>query len=419
MQHDIHDCARACGKSDTPFMTRTKVNSALVRRINTGRLFHIIRQNPGISQQKLSRDSNIDPATISIIITNLESAKIVRRATDAPTGRAGRPTIALNIDARAGFLAGIGIEPDAIRIALATIDGARCADLIVPGSMDPDIACRAAATGIASVLREVKVRRPALLGVGIALPGLVSLDGRVVFAPNLGWRDLDFAGMLARHLKCPIRLENDVKAAAIAEHLFGASRDITDFVYVMGRSGIGGGLYIMGEVYRGPHGLAGEIGHMKLVPGGRRCGCGALGCFEAYASERAILAELAARGHGARDVDSILAAWRDGDSVVHAVLAEAGSYLGLGLANLINIVSPRRIVLGGCFAQLAACLMPVTLVSLRANALAAIMRDVEIVVSAMGEHAAPMGGIALALQQFLDDPPIRLGRGRDTGNRAT
>ncbi|MGC9271489.1 ROK family transcriptional regulator [Acidiphilium sp.] len=396
-------------------MTRTRVNSALIRRINTGRLFHIIRQNPGISQQVLSRESGIDPATISIIIGNLETAGIVRRATDAPTGRAGRPTVALSIDARAGFLAGIGIEPDVIRITLATIDGATCADLSVPGSADPAAACRAVGVGIAAALRGVKARRGALLGVGIAVPGLVSLDGQVVFAPNLGWRDLDVAAMLVPLLKCPIRLENDVKAAAIAEHLFGASRDITDFVYVMGRSGIGGGLYMMGEVYRGPHGLAGEIGHMKIVPGGRPCGCGGRGCFEAYASERAIRAELAARGQPVHDDIAILAAYRAGDAVVRAVVDEAGGYLGLGLANLINIISPRRIVLGGSLAALAPILLDQAMLSLRANALAAIMADVEVVVSVLGDEAAPMGGIALALQQFLDDPPVRLGRSRETG----
>ncbi len=398
-------------------MSRPRVNSALIRRINTGRLFHIIRQNPGMSQQTLSRQSGIDPATISIIITNLETAGIVRRTTDAPTGRAGRPTVALNIDPRAGYLAGVGIEPDTIRITLATIDGVACADLTVAGNTDPAAAALATRDGIFAALRKVKAKRQALLGVGVALPGLVSLAGRVVFAPNLGWRDLDIGSMLAAHINCPIRLENDVKAASIAEHLFGASRDITDFVYIMGRSGIGGGLYLMGEIYRGPHGLAGEIGHMKIVPGGRACGCGARGCFEAYVSERAILAELAAARHPARDVDAILHGWAAQDPVVQAIVAEAGGYLGLGLANLINIISPRRIVLGGSLARLAPCLLPEALRSLHENALAAIMADVELVVSVLGDTAAPMGGVALALQQFLDDPPIRLDRTRDHHTR--
>ncbi|BAJ79488.1 MULTISPECIES: ROK family transcriptional regulator [Acidiphilium] len=395
-------------------MTRARVNSALVRRINSARLFHMIRQNPGISQQKLSQISGIDPATISIIINNLESGGIVRRDTDAPTGRAGRPTTALSLDPRAGYLAGISVEPDAIRIVISTIDGTACADLAVPGSTAPEAAIAAARSGVTAALRSLRATRATLLAAGVAMPALVSTGGRIVFAPNIGWRDLDVAENLAQKLKVPVRVENDVKAAALAEHLFGASRDIADFVYVMGRSGIGGGLYLMGELYRGPHGLAGEIGHMKIVPGGRACGCGGQGCFEAYVSEKAILSDLAARGHGARDVASVRKACEAGDPVARAVLAEAGRHLGLALANLINIISPRRIVLGGSLAQLAPFLLPAAMETLEANALAAIYRDVEIVVSEMSGSAAAMGGIALALQQFLDDPPVRLDRARPT-----
>ncbi|HQT73800.1 MAG TPA: ROK family transcriptional regulator [Acidiphilium sp.] len=393
-------------------MTRARVNSALVRRINSARLFHMIRQNPGISQQKLSQISGIDPATISIIISNLESGGIVRRDTEAPTGRAGRPTTALSLDPRAGYLAGIGVEPDAIRILISTIDGAACSDLVVPGSTSPEDAITAVRGGITAALRSLRAPRSTLLAVGVAVPALVTTGGRVVFAPNIGWRDLDLAGTLTARIKVPVRVENDVKAAALAEHLFGASRDIADFIYVMGRSGIGGGLYLMGELYRGPHGLAGEIGHMKIVPGGRPCGCGGRGCFEAYVSERAILGDLAARGHRAADVAAARQACEAGDAVARSVMAEAGRHLGLGLANLINIISPRRIVLGGSLAQLAPFLLPAAMETLEANALAAIYCDVEIVVSEMSATAASMGGIALALQQFLDDPPVRLDRAR-------
>lgn len=395
-------------------MTRERVNSALVRRINTARLFHMIRQNPGISQQKLSQISGIDPATISIIINNLETGGIVRRDTDAPTGRAGRPTTALSLDPRAGYFAGIGIEPDAIRVVISTIDGGVCADLVVPGSTEPKSAIAAARSGVTTALRSLRAPRSSLLAAGVAMPALVSTGGHIVFAPNIGWRDLDLSASLAQKFKAPVCVENDVKAAALAEHLFGVSRDISDFVYVMGRSGLGGGLYLMGELYRGPHGLAGEIGHMKIEPGGRPCGCGGRGCFEAYVSERAILADVAAHGHSARDVDSVRAACEAGDATVCTVLAEAGRYLGLGLANLINIISPRRIVLGGSLAPLAPFLLPTALEALQENALIAIYRDVEIVVSDMGERAAAMGGIALALQQFLDDPPVRLDRARVT-----
>lgn len=389
-------------------MSKLRVNSALIRRINTARLFHIIRQTPRISQQKLSAASGIDPATVSIIVNNLESAGIVQRAADARTGRAGRPISALSIDAEAGLLAGISIEPDAIRIAVATLDGIAREVIVVPGSCVLAEALAASCTGLDKVLHHLGAHAP-LLGVGVGLPGLVTLDGRLVFAPNLGWRDIDFATPLARHLQVPVRAENDTKAAALGEHLFGASRDIADFVYITGRSGIGGGLYMMGELYRGPHGLAGEIGHMKIAAGGRPCGCGARGCFEAYVSEHAILAQLSELGHHFADAHEVSEAARAGNDGVLCVLCEAGRFLGLGLANIVNLLAPQRIVLGGSLAVLAPFLLQSAMAALESNALAAIRHDVEIVLSPLGDQAVAIGGVALALQTYLTDPPLRLG----------
>ncbi|HET9146786.1 MAG TPA: ROK family protein, partial [Acetobacteraceae bacterium] len=269
-------------------------------------------------------------------------------------------------------------------------------------------ALAATRAGLADVLQALGPAHAPLLGVGIGLPGLVALDGRLIFAPNLGWRDVDFAAPLARHLKVPVRAENDTKAAALGEHLFGASRNVSDFVYITGRSGIGGGLYMMGELYRGPHGLAGEIGHMKIAAGGRRCGCGAQGCFEAYVSEHAILAQLLEQGRHCGNIEAVAEAARGGDGAVLRVLEEAGRHLGLGLANIINLLAPQRIVLGGSLAVLAPFLLPAATAALEANALAAIRHDVEIVLSPLGDQAVAIGGVALALQNFLADPPLRL-----------
>jgi predicted NBD/HSP70 family sugar kinase len=388
-------------------MSKNRVNSALIRRINTARLFHGIRGTPQISQQRLVAETGLDPATVSIIVGNLEAAGVVRRTADARTGRAGRPTSALSINAEAGLLVGMDIEPDAIRIIVTTIDGVPRQSVVVPGSRSVALALAASRTGLAGMLRKLRAEHMKLLGVGIGLPGLVSLDGKLIFAPNLGWRDIDFAGRFARHLKVPILAENDTKAAALAEHLFGATRDIADFVYVTGRSGIGGGLYLMGQIYRGPHGLAGEIGHMKIIPDGRPCGCGAKGCFEAYVSEQAILAQLAGAGQAYADADAVRDAAAAGDAIVRRVLDEVGANLGLGFANMINLLAPRRIVLGGSLAVLAPFLLPAAMPVLAANTLAAIRETVEIVISPLGDDAVPLGGVALALQGFLANTPLR------------
>jgi predicted NBD/HSP70 family sugar kinase len=389
-------------------MTKVQINSNLIRRINTAHVFHIIRIDPGISQRHLSHVSGIDPATVSIIVATLEQNGIVRRESGTRTGRAGRPTTALYINGDSGVLVGISVEADLLHIVLASPDGTRRGSIHVEGSLDIDQALAAARNGLNNLLKRENIKRSEVFGVGVGLPGLMSLEGKLILAPNLGWRDVDIAGAFSKALGASVRVENDTKAAALAEHLFGGSQDIADFIYLTGRSGLGGGLYLMGELYRGPHGLAGEIGHMKLVPHGRLCGCGAHGCFEAYASEYAIIARLAELGRRISTLDEIRESALSGDVTVLDVLAESGSYLGMGLANLANILSPRRFVLGGCLATLSPFLLPAAEATYRANALADIRRNIEIVISPLAEYGVPMGGVALAMQHLLEEPPTRI-----------
>jgi predicted NBD/HSP70 family sugar kinase len=389
-------------------MTKVQINSTLIRRINTAHVFHIVRVDPVISQRQISNVSGIDPATVSIIVATLEQNGIVRREAGTRTGKAGRPTSALFINADSGVLVGISVESDLLHIVLTAPDGTRRGALFIEGSLDIDMALGAARRGLNTLLKRENVKRSELFGIGVGLPGMMSLEGRLLLAPNLGWRDIDIAAAFTKALGAPVRVENDTKVAALAEHLFGGSQEVSDFIYMTGRSGIGGGLYLMGELYRGPHGLAGEIGHMKLMPHGRLCGCGAAGCFEAYVSEHAIVTRLAEHGRRFASTEDIRAAALAGDRTVLDVLAESGTYLGLGLANLANILSPRRFVLGGCLATLAPFLLPSARISYETNALAVIRRNIEIVISPLAEFAVPMGGVALAMQHMVEEPPTRL-----------
>ncbi|WP_284259721.1 ROK family transcriptional regulator [Acidocella aquatica] len=385
-------------------MLTKKINSNTIRRINAARVFHGIHKQPGISPRGLSKITGIDLATISIILTTLEQDGVVLRRTEAPTGRSGRPNSTLFINEASGVLAGVAVEVEEIHIVLSSFSGARLGSLRVPGSLSQEAAAAAIKNGILALLRQVGIPRKRLAGVGVGVPGLVGLDGRIALAPALDWHDADLAGVLTAGLGVAVHLENDIKAAAIAEHIFGSCQHTADFVYVSGRSGVGGGLYLGGAIYRGPHGLAGEVGHMKLVPHGRSCACGAHGCFEAYVSEHAILKCLAEAGESARDIPSVRAAALEGNEVVLRTLEEAGRHLGLGLANLANLLAPSSIILGGGMAALAEFLLPACRPEFEANTLAEIRCAMTIALSALQEFAIPMGGIAIALQHFLEEP---------------
>ncbi|HEY5179109.1 MAG TPA: ROK family glucokinase [Dermatophilaceae bacterium] len=201
--------------------------------------------------------------------------------------------------------------------------------------------------------------------VGIGAAGFVAADrATVVFAPHLSWRHEPLQGALQKRIALPIFVDNDANAAAWAEWKFGAAQGETHLMMITLGTGIGGGILINGEVQRGRFGIAGEFGHMQVVPGGHRCECGNRGCWEQYASGNALVREarslFSANSPIASDLFDraegipgnltgplITQAARDGDPTARELLAEIGNWLGLGIANLAAAFDPGTFVIGG------------------------------------------------------------------------
>jgi predicted NBD/HSP70 family sugar kinase len=286
------------------------------------------------------------------------------------------------------------------------LDGTRQAALQVAPGVTVEAALDNLKHGVEMLLAEMGLAYCAVRGIGVGQHGLMDRTGHLVLAPRMGWRDVAMGEKLRALFPVPVQVENDTKAAALAERLFGACRGVDDFVIVHGGSGIGGALYLQGTLYRGV-GLAGELGHMKIVAHGQLCGCGGRGCLEAYIAEPAIKARLADRGRWFDDTAAVALA-ASHDEVVREVLDEAGAMLGLALANLANLLNPSRIVLAGSLTVLSERLLPAARSALAENALMVIGEQVEIIVSELGEDAVELGGVGLAMDGFLPLPP-RLG----------
>jgi glucokinase len=202
--------------------------------------------------------------------------------------------------------------------------------------------------------------------VGIGAAGWIDASrSTVLFAPNIAWRDEPLRDYVSGAVGLPVIVENDANVAAWAEFRHGAARDADDsmVMFTIG-TGVGGGIILGGELYRGAHGIAAELGHMGLVPGGHLCGCGRLGCIEQYASGNALVrfARAGARQEPARAGDlleraggdaeaitgpMVTAAARAGDEVSADAFAQIGRWLGMGLADLVQILDPQVLVVGG------------------------------------------------------------------------
>ena len=263
-------------------------------------------------------------------------------------------------------------------------------------------------------LASAAVPHTAIAAIGVGVPGMVDQGRGVVrIAPNLGWHNLPWVKLLERRLHFPAALINDVQAGTLAVKHQGTGRKLQNFVCMFVGTGIGGGIVLNGELYRGVGGMSGEIGHMVVVPeDGAKCGCGNRGCLESVASRGAIVRRVvAAIGKGRKSMvrdlcdgdmtrvrSRILAeAYREGDKLVCRILNDACNYIGIGAANLINVLNPQAVILGGGLMEaLGEKLLPRIRKSAMAHTIGASPERVRILDTGLGDDAGIIGAALAA-----------------------
>ena len=254
---------------------------------------------------------------------------------------------------------------------------------------------------------------PAAIGIGSPGP-LDPVSGVVFRSPNLpGWDNVPLGEKLAQMTGIPVHVDNDANLAALGEYYFGAGKGSRHMVYVTVSTGIGGGFILDGHIYRGTGGGAGEVGHMVLDPGGPLCGCGRRGCLEALSSGTAMAfraRELVAAGRGRailREAGdnpvnitavSVAKASASGDPEATGIICAAGKYLGMGMANILNLINPDRLVLGGGAMGAGRVLWDSMERELAARALSPALRQVNVVKAGLEGRSGLLGAVALALE---------------------
>jgi len=271
-------------------------------------------------------------------------------------------------------------------------------------------------------LEQAEVSASELLAVGAGAPGLVNpWTGIVATSPHLpGWRDVPLRDMIQDGLGKETFLINDANAAALGELRFGAARGVRSFVYITVSTGIGGGVVIDGEIYSGATGTAGEVGHMTIDDDGPACNCGNRGCWETLASGTALRREARHRiAEGARttmlelaegSVDKVTprtveAAAGRGDELARQLIARTGYYLGVGLANLVNMFNPELIVIGGGLSNMGDMLLEPAFEEARKRAYPEALEAVQFVRAELGGNSGVLGAAAFALQEIRREDP--------------
>ena len=337
----------------TRFRVATRRTS---REINRTIALNLVRARQPLSRADLARAMGVRRGAVSLIVNDLlKDGSIVEGATGhAVRGR--KPTF-LYIDSRRRAVVAVDIRVSQTSLMLADLVGRPIGGIVtLPTERDPKALVKTLAGRIKRLLAD-HGEIDDCNGIGVAVPGMVERPSmRVLHAPTLGWRNVDLRDMLARATGMPVEIENSGRVCAVAQlwSMHGADSPSGDFVFVSASDGLGVGVSFQREVLRGRHNLAGEFGHLLLSMDGPKCSCGSKGCWEAYVSNRATLAryfgqEPNADGAPASDftIDDLLARARGGDMKARAAVQATGTYLGVGLAVIVNALDPSAVYVGG------------------------------------------------------------------------
>ncbi len=292
----------------------------------------------------------------------------------------------------------VGVDVGGTKVLAVRIDAdgsvAATATLPMPGRTAGDDAVEAAVVAAADAVSG----EAAVAGLGVSAAGLVDAAGeRYLFGAHLPWRDVPVRARLAERTGLPVVLDNDANCAAYAELAAGAARDARSALLITIGTGIGGALLLEGRVVRGAHGLAGEFGHMQVVPGGLACECGLRGCWEQYCSGRAL--ERVTRVALGRHLDGpeVSALARGGDAVAVQAFASIGTWLGVGRAGLRSAFDPERVVVGGGVSAVGDLLLDPARAALRDALQGTAYRAVpDLVPAVLGPEAGAIGAALLA-----------------------
>lgn len=386
----------------------------------------LLRHHP-ISRARLVELTGLSSTTITNLVSELLEQGVVAEGGVSPSGQrgVGRPRTLLHLVPEARHAIGIHIGVGSVRVAVADLHAHLSSPLTLSHPLEhtPEEVLAGTAALVRQAIDRSGVAPRTIVGVGVGASGLVNPHTGVnVLAPNLGWRDVPIRDWLAGRLDLPVVVDNNARAMALGEAMFGAGRDVHALAFVYARVGVGAGFVVDGKLFRGSAAGAGEIGHTTIVPnGGEPCRCGNTGCLETLVSEPAIVrrARILAgkdeggilathlRGGEGSPFERVLAAARAGDAATLAMLGEQACYMGIALANLVNILNPDLIVLGGICAQGEDLLLPAVELTMRQRAFAGLGERVRLQTTSFDTQAGTVGAATLALDTFFYRQPDR------------
>ncbi len=390
--------------STVTLTTRGAIRKSDMREANERLLLNIIRQNPEVSRSDVARKTGFSPSSITLIVNRMMRRGWVEEVRSGGGSGLGRRPGALRLKPEALVAVGVEIAAPFSRVVAADLNGVFLTSQNVAYDPNPQILLSRVRGAIVTLSRKF-LKYHSLIGVGVSLPGTIDgTTGAVHAAENLGWYDVEAGRILSDGISIPFHFENNARLAALAEKWFAApgAAAMNHFVFVTVRDGLGTGVIIDGKLLQGASGQAAEFGHTTLFPDGRPCPCGNTGCWEEYASDRALQRYYAERRGGEKlTAAEIVTRAREGDAVALECLRLAAKYAASGFVNIKVVFDPETIVIGDYLALGWDLIQDFVWDVLHKRLRNLYLGKLRIVPARHGADSTLMGAVALVLSNFL------------------
>lgn len=387
-------------------MERQETGSfSLMKNINMALILKIIRENDNISRAHVAKISGLTPATVTNLTYELIGMNLIEEA-ERGISRGGRKPVMLRMRKDVFAVAGVYIGSKIIQIVLTDLD----ANVLkkeqitrLHGLTQEDALARVVGI-IKKLIGETELK---VIGIGVGFHGLVKRgEGIAVFAPNLGWENVRVQDILESEFHVPVVVDNDVRAMTVGERYVGMAKHNEDFILLYVGSGIGGSIVMNNNLYAGATGLAGEFGHTTVLPDGPLCTCGNRGCLQALASEGAIVENYRqlVGSEVQMDFEYVLQKALSGEREAVKAISDSAHYIGIAVANLINIFNPSLVIISGNIARLGSMVMAILNEEVNQRCMEYTQNSTRIVFADNKNEAFLRGAASLVISELLQNP---------------
>lgn len=377
----------------------------LMKSVNKSIILNKIRLSEPISRAQIAKETSLTPPTVSSIVKELIAQGIVRESTLGSSSGGRRPTM-LHIHKNGFYVIGVDAGPERVECILTDLTGTiyerAASKLDTPITNDQFLAV------LIATIKRVFQAQDKIIGIGIAMHGVVDVDtGTSLVAPILNLKNIPIKSVIEEEFNITVKVENDARAFALGESWFGGHEAFESMVAVNIGRGVGAGVVINGKLYHGAQGIAGEFGHMTIDINGDICECGNQGCLQTFVSGAAIAKRAGKQFSADLTAKEVYESALNGNQAYADLLVETGKMIGIGLANLIHLFNPSKIVLGGGVMKSERFIMPALLETVKQKVLTNKAKETVVTVTRLGEDATILGAVALLLIEIFD-PPIQI-----------